>query len=592
MRSWRLALTLVCVVLLALAVVPSRGEEKILNEVPSYYWTHGCSPTAGAMIMGYWDTYGYSGMIPGSNRWSTNQSAIRDAIASPEHVADYALYDGIDDMYYSSPYTDKSELGGAHADNSLADFMLTSRSSEDLTHGATWTNEIGIGMENYTSWRGYSFTAGGDYSSIPKWTEFTHEILMGRPVKLSVDSDGDGNVDHSVTAIGFRNTYGIREYACRDTWSTSSTPRWERFRRVSVASAWGIDGMDTFRPGGTPRDTMWTSAGGNWQDSGWSTGLPDSSAYACITDEAGITISADASAGYVMNRGTMDIQGGTFTVGTLASAGLTNQSDGSVHASGSVAVGANGAYILSGGALEVDSELDVSGEFNFASSSAHVIVKDKLVLETGSTFTAVPSATIHMTGSSFENESTNSSNLAGLGNLKMVFEGGSEVINLFEAAGENVGAVIGGFVEANFLLDTLQLGEAAAGRIQLVDDFDNQSDGSSVGEAVYVNNLIMNAGATIDLSGLNLYYFNDGGPKRFFCGDADVGDLGILAGSYGQTEGMVWAGGDFTGDGAVNVADLGVLAANYGVTGSAIPEPASATMLLLGTIAVLRRRKK
>ena len=597
MRSRRFALSLVCVVLLALAVAPANGEEVVLGDVPAYNWTHGCSPTAGMMIMGYWDAYGYSDLIPGSNSWSTNQSAIQNAIASPEHIADYALYDGVNDANYSSPYTDKSELGGAHADNCLTDFMRTSFSSEDLTYGATWTNKIGPGMEAYTSWRGYSFTAGGDYSSMPKWTEFTHEILMGRPVKLSVDSNGDGETDHSVTAIGFRNTYGIREYACRDTWSTSSTPRWERFRRASVAYDWGIKGMDTLRPSGATRDTMWTSTSGNWQDSGWSTGLPDSSAYACITDEAGITISANASAGYVMNRGTLNIQGGTFTVGTLASAGLINQSDGSVHASGSVAVGANGTYTISGGTLEVDSELAVSGEFNFASSSAHVVVKDKLAFETGSTFTAVPDATIHMTGSAFQNESTNSANLAGLGNLKLIFEGGTEDVDPFEAAGEDVGAVAGGFVTANFLLDTLQLGGTAAGKIQLVDDYDNQDDGSLGNEAVYVNNLIMNAGATIDLNGLNLYYLNIGDPKQFFCGDGDMdGDVDLsdfftLKANFGT--GNCWAEGDFDGNGDVELSDFFILKVNYGSSSSkTIPEPASASLLLLGAVAMLRRRKK
>jgi len=111
---------------------------------------------------------------------------------------------------------------------------------------------------------------------------------------------------------------------------------------------------------------MWTSVSGNWQDLGWSTGLPDSSAYACITDNAGITISANAGAGYVMNRGTMSIQSGTFSVGTLASAGSITQSGGSVNASGTVALGTNCIYALSGGVLTT-AVIDhtAGGTFNF-----------------------------------------------------------------------------------------------------------------------------------------------------------------------------------------------------------------------------------
>jgi hypothetical protein len=46
-------------------------------------------------------------------------------------------------------------------------------------------------------------------------------------------------------------------------------------------------------------------------------------------------------------------------------------------------------------------------------------------------------------------------------------------------------------------------------------------------------------------------------------GQVNIGDLGILAGHYGQT-GVDWTDGDFNGDGKVNVGDLGILAGNYG----------------------------
>ncbi len=288
-------------------------------------------------------------------------------------------------------------------------------------------------------------------------------------------------------------------------------------------------------------------------------------------------------------NGTMTQTGGTHTVTERLCLGYDT--------------GSHGTLIISGGSL-VAGDLHV-GRLGYAelslSSGAYLEVTNTLTFGGNSRFFADAGSEIHMTGAAFENESTNGYELPGLGNLKMIFEGGSGVVDPFEAAAEDMMGAVGAgvFATANFLLDTLQLGGTAAGRIQLVDDFDNQADGIGVGEAVYVNTLIMNAGATIDLSGLNLYYLNGGDPKRFFCGDANldggvnVGDLGILAGDYGQTEGMVWAGGDFTGDGAVNVADMGVLAANYGATESAIPEPASAVLLLSGgVLAMFRRRKK
>ena len=129
--------------------------------LPAYYWYHGCSPTSGMMVLGYWDAYGYSNLIQGSNSWNTNQANIKNAIASPGHISDYALYglpagtqvnsNGLaidylgnplspaEDYNAPSPYADLSTIspGSAHSNDCLADFMGTSRSSLGNVHGAT-----------------------------------------------------------------------------------------------------------------------------------------------------------------------------------------------------------------------------------------------------------------------------------------------------------------------------------------------------------------------------------------------------------------------------------------------------------------------
>src|SRR4030042_572678 len=48
--------------------------------VPAYNWRHGCAPTAVGMVVGYYDTLGYSDLIPGSAASQT--SAVNQAIAS------------------------------------------------------------------------------------------------------------------------------------------------------------------------------------------------------------------------------------------------------------------------------------------------------------------------------------------------------------------------------------------------------------------------------------------------------------------------------------------------------------------------------
>jgi len=160
----------------------------------------------------------------------------------------------------------------------------------------------------------------------------------------------------------------------------------------------------------------------------------------------------------------------------------------------------------SGGKL-IAGDIVISGIYEITGASAEIICSEKLLFYGDPVFTAVPGATIRMTGAKFENECTDAGGLSGLANLTLVFEGGQDHIDPCEVAGEDMGAIMAGF-ENNFALGTLRIGGAGGiGQIQLFDAFDNRP-GWDGAEALYVENLFVGPGSHLDLNGLNLYYLN------------------------------------------------------------------------------------
>jgi hypothetical protein len=265
----------------SLADAPVAAGEVLLSGVPAYLWRDGCGPTSVGMVLGYWDGVGFPDLIAGDA--ATLTTAAGEAIAShgsatePGHLEDYAQpkeYGG------SGIFEDRSEEpeGDEHASDSIADFMQTSWSARGLSYGWSFTSMVGPALADYVALVDPGTTVVTEDYYYDGYTlhRLTFAVLQaeidaGRPLVLYVDSSGDGISDHAVTGIGYRETSGYPEYACRDTWSTSV--RWSRFREVSSSYDWGVYGGTTFAltPSDPSADVSRPVTTVSGADAGWST---------------------------------------------------------------------------------------------------------------------------------------------------------------------------------------------------------------------------------------------------------------------------------------------------------------------------------
>jgi hypothetical protein len=216
------------------------GVQKLLSGVPAYIWYRGCGPTSAGMVVGYWDMHGYPNLIAGDS--STQTASVDSAIASTEHYNDYSL--PLDDNS-TGILADRSTLGGAHANNSIADWMHTSWSSDGMLYGWSDFSRVDDAIDSYCNWKGYpSFTTTNEAWGAFTWNDFKTEIDAGRPMVFLVDSDANGTTDHFVPAIGYDDT--LHRYACYNTWDTSV--HWYDFSQMASGQQWGIYGATFTTP--------------------------------------------------------------------------------------------------------------------------------------------------------------------------------------------------------------------------------------------------------------------------------------------------------------------------------------------------------
>ncbi|UCG53025.1 MAG: choice-of-anchor D domain-containing protein [Candidatus Latescibacterota bacterium] len=243
---------------------PDRGYEpyvgkqttlgmNVIGGVPGYLWRRGCGPTAGGMVIGYWDANGFSLLVPGDASTQTND--VNQMIATGDgpgtHYDDYSLPL---DAAPGPIEPDRSEPppGDEHPSDCVADFMRTSWSAAGNYYGWSWFSDADNALTGYVDYVNatygvqYQATAWNETWGAFTWEDLQSEIAAGRPMVFLVDTDADGSTDHFVTVIGWRDTNGYNEYACLDTWAPPGNIRWEPFRQIQTGTIWGVFGATFF----------------------------------------------------------------------------------------------------------------------------------------------------------------------------------------------------------------------------------------------------------------------------------------------------------------------------------------------------------
>ncbi|MFH0954474.1 MAG: hypothetical protein V1873_09115 [Verrucomicrobiota bacterium] len=224
----------------------------IVSNVPPYLYYRGCGPTAEGMVIGYWDGQGYTNLVSGIA--STQTASVNGMIASQGNYDDYWL--PVDTTNTVVPDASETNAAGCHEDDSVADFMRTSRSILNNCAGWSRFSEADDGLTNYVRWKEASYNCRAENVTWGSglWARFCSEIGSNHPAVLLIDTDTDGYADHFVAGIGYGTDGVTNMYACYDTWDAAV--HWYSFTNMAAGRPYGIYGATFFTMiGGPPKAT-------------------------------------------------------------------------------------------------------------------------------------------------------------------------------------------------------------------------------------------------------------------------------------------------------------------------------------------------
>ncbi len=179
-----------------------------MDGVPHYDWYYGCSPTSGAMLVGYWDKRaGYENLFYGDA--SVESSATREMIASAAHrVA------GAENGYTYGDWQNSASYPNHESNpDCIADFMHT-------VNMGSYSENIASGLEAYIEWDNPNTPINESYQADVKLIDDSYwggdlsyqilkdEIDADRPFMLNVvtfSASDDSWVGHSIVGYGYQD---------------------------------------------------------------------------------------------------------------------------------------------------------------------------------------------------------------------------------------------------------------------------------------------------------------------------------------------------------------------------------------------------
>lgn len=215
--------------------------QKVITDCPMYPYSAvaNCGPITVGNLFSYWEMHGYKGLFPG-NLSSATKNDIYVWMSSSLHDKDYCVP--------SYPLADKSELGGAHANDCIADFLGTGFSSLDCPDKMTKPLGLLPGIENYVKHYTKYKSECKEYNfySFP-WDSIVSNIDRNHPMLALVNMDNDDTLwDHWTLVIGYNDT-GVKKYfnCVSLQGQLSSFPYTQIYENASIVQ-WRITRIYTF----------------------------------------------------------------------------------------------------------------------------------------------------------------------------------------------------------------------------------------------------------------------------------------------------------------------------------------------------------